>query len=199
MSTGANKNPQSNDPSRQQMMRVLIPAGAIAVIVILVAVLVAVFENDKPGDGKDGKGKGNGGWPPPTGGTDISKMTDGSDPVAEDKELEEKDPLYPGLKYRDLKEGDRAEVRPGQTVRAYYTGWLTSGKVFDSSRKRGESIEFSLNGVIAGWKYGIPGMRVGGIRKLYIPSELGYGPRGAGGDIPPNATLIFEVEIIDAK
>jgi hypothetical protein len=192
--------PKPGEPSREQMMRVLIPAGAIALIVLLVAVLVAGFDGDKKGDGKDGKGKGNGpgGYPPPTGGTDVSKMTDGTDPVAEDKELKELDPKYPGLKYRDLKVGDGAEVRPGATVKAYYTGWLTTGKVFDSARQRAEPAPFSLNEVIQGWTHGIPGMKVGGIRKLYIPFELAYGARGRQG-IPPKADLIFEVEIIDVR
>ena len=197
MSADPKKNP--NEPSREQIMRVLIPAGAIVVIIILVAVLVAVFDNKPSGDAKNGKDKGPGGYPPPFGGTDVSKMTDGSDPVGPDANLKEFDATaLPGLKYRDLKEGDGPVVRRGAKVTAYYTGWLTNGTVFDSSRKRGEPIPFSLNGVIKGWTEGIPGMKVGGIRKLYIPAELAYGSRGQG-SIPPNSTLIFEVEIIDAK
>jgi hypothetical protein len=188
--------PPTGEPSRQQMMRVLIPAGAIAVIVLLVAVLVASFDSGKPDDGK-GKGNTKGGYPPPTGGTDVSKMSDGSDPVAEDAGLKEVDPKYPGLKYRDLKEGDGDVIKPGQKVRAYYTGWLTNGNVFDSSRKRGEATPFGLDGVIKGWTEGIPGMKVGVIRKLYIPGALAY-PEGRPG-IPPGATLIFEVEIVDTK
>src|SRR5829696_2463218 len=103
MAADPKNTPKPGEPSRQQMMRVLIPAGAIAVIVILVAVLVAAFDGNKPGDGKD-KGKGAGGYPAPTGGTDVSKMSDGSDPVAEDAGLKDVDAKkYPGLKYRDLK------------------------------------------------------------------------------------------------
>jgi hypothetical protein len=200
MSSGPNKNPQSNEPSREQMMRVLIPAGAVAVIVILAAVLVAAFDNSKPGDNKGGKNAPvPGKYPPPTGGTDISKMTDGSSPTAPDDGLKEVDQSLPGLKYRDLKVGDGPEVHRGAKVTAYYTGWLTNGTFFDSSRKRGEPIEFGLDGVIKGWAEGLPGMKVGGIRKLVIPSELGYGARGAGRDIPPHATLIFEVEIVDVR
>jgi FKBP-type peptidyl-prolyl cis-trans isomerase len=83
-------------------------------------------------------------------------------------------------------------------VKAHYSGWLTNGTVFDSSRKRGEPSDFSLNAVVAGWQKGIPGMKVGGIRKLVIPPEMGYGSRGQRG-IPANATLIFEVELIEIK
>ncbi|HSQ54408.1 MAG TPA: FKBP-type peptidyl-prolyl cis-trans isomerase [Gemmata sp.] len=199
MASDPKKTSQPNEPSREQMMRVLIPAGTIAVIVILAAVLVAVFDKNPPGSGReaDDKGKLTDTDPPPTGGTDVSKMTDGSDPTAEDKGLENLGSS--GLKYRDLKIGDGPEVRRGATVKAYYTGWLINGHVFDSSRKRGTPEKFSLNEVVAGWKEGLPGMRVGGIRKLFIPPELGYGSRGAGRDIPPNATLIFEVEIVSTQ
>jgi FKBP-type peptidyl-prolyl cis-trans isomerase len=104
-----------------------------------------------------------------------------------------------GLEVWDAKVGEGAEVKPGATVTVHYTGWLTNGKQFDSSVARGETISFSLNQVIQGWQVGIPGMKPGGVRRLKIPSEMGYGARGAGRDIPPNATLIFEVELISAK
>ena len=80
----------------------------------------------------------------------------------------------------------------------HYTGWLTDGRKFDSSKDRGDPFDFPLGGrrVIAGWDEGVQGMKVGGTRKLIIPSDLGYGARGAGGVIPPNATLLFEVELL---
>ena len=96
-------------------------------------------------------------------------------------------------------EGDTAET--GRTVSVHYTGWLEDGSKFDSSKDRNEPFEFPLGRgyVIPGWDQGVAGMKVGGSRKLTIPSHLGYGERGAGGVVPPNATLIFEVELLAVK
>jgi FKBP-type peptidyl-prolyl cis-trans isomerase len=107
--------------------------------------------------------------------------------------------LPSGLEIWDSKEGNGDAVKPGGTVTVHYTGWLTNGKQFDSSVARGQPITFPLSRVIQGWQEGIPGMKPGGVRRLKIPANLGYGAAGAGGDIPPNATLIFEVELISAK
>jgi len=104
-----------------------------------------------------------------------------------------------GLEIWDVKEGKGDPVKPGGRVKVHYTGWLTDGKVFDSSVTRGEPITFGLDQVIKGWQEGIPGMKPGGVRRLKIPSDLGYGARGAGGAIPPNATLVFEVELLEVK
>jgi len=100
-----------------------------------------------------------------------------------------------GLEVWDVKEGQGEAVKPGGTVTVHYTGWLTDGKQFDSS-VGSKPITFPLRGVIRGWQEGIPGMKPGGVRRLKIPAELGYGRQGAGSDIPPNATLVFEVELI---
>ncbi|HVM93131.1 MAG TPA: FKBP-type peptidyl-prolyl cis-trans isomerase [Terriglobales bacterium] len=105
-----------------------------------------------------------------------------------------------GLEYWDIKVGTGAVAQAGHKVKVHYTGWLTNGKKFDSSVDRGQPFEFMLGGgqVIKGWDEGVAGMKVGGKRQLRIPSDLAYGQRGAGnGLIPPNATLIFDVELID--
>ena len=108
-----------------------------------------------------------------------------------------------GLQYEDTTVGEGAEAKKGQSVTVHYTGWLyndgVKGAKFDSSKDRGDAFKFYLGAgqVIQGWDQGVPGMRVGGTRVLVIPPELGYGERGAGGVIPPNATLMFEVELLD--
>jgi FKBP-type peptidyl-prolyl cis-trans isomerase len=106
-----------------------------------------------------------------------------------------------GLEYVETLAGTGAQAAAGKTVSVHYTGKLTNGKVFDSSITRGQPIEFKLGTgrVIKGWDEGIALMKVGGKATLTIPPELGYGERGAGGAIPPNATLIFDVELVSMK
>lgn len=106
-----------------------------------------------------------------------------------------------GLRYVDVKQGEGEEAGAGRTATVHYTGWLPTGKKFDSSRDRGEPFSFTVGAqqVIAGWDEGVAGMRVGGRRKLVIPPELGYGASGAPPDIPPNSILVFDVELLDVK
>jgi FKBP-type peptidyl-prolyl cis-trans isomerase FkpA len=107
-----------------------------------------------------------------------------------------------GLKIEDVTEGSGATATAGDRVSVHYTGWLyengAAGRKFDSSRDRGDPFEFALGAghVIRGWDEGVQGMKVGGVRRLIIPPDLGYGARGAGGVIPPSATLLFEVELL---
>lgn len=106
-----------------------------------------------------------------------------------------------GLKYTDVAVGDGALAKAGDKVQVHYTGTLENGKKFDSSRDRGIPFAFQVGvgQVIKGWDEGIAGMKVGGQRKLVIPANLGYGASGAAGVIPPNATLLFDVELIGIK
>lgn len=109
--------------------------------------------------------------------------------------------MQAGLAIDDIKVGTGAEARAGSSVTVHYVGTLTDGSKFDSSRDRGQGFKFKLGAgqVIKGWDQGVAGMRVGGVRKLTIPPELGYGARGFPPVIPPNSTLVFEVELLDVR
>jgi FKBP-type peptidyl-prolyl cis-trans isomerase FkpA len=106
-----------------------------------------------------------------------------------------------GLRYQDVAVGSGTTATAGKTVSVHYTGWLPNGEKFDSSRDRNQPFGFTLGAgqVIAGWDEGVAGMKVGGRRKLVIPPDLGYGTAGAPPDIPPGATLVFDVELLDVK
>jgi FKBP-type peptidyl-prolyl cis-trans isomerase len=106
-----------------------------------------------------------------------------------------------GLRYQDVSVGSGTQATAGKTVSVHYTGWLPNGEKFDSSRDRNQPFGFTLGAgqVIAGWDEGVAGMKVGGRRKLVIPPDLGYGTAGAPPDIPPGATLVFDVELLDVR
>jgi peptidylprolyl isomerase len=185
---------------RQKLMTVLVPAGGAAVVIILVAVILTLSDSPShPSDKNKAKGGGGGGGSSSLTDGAGKPMSDGSNGGTEDPGLKD---IGGGLKIRDLREGTGPEVKPGATATFHYTGWLVNGQQFDSSKTRGP-FTTSLDpnaprGVIRGWQKGIPGMKVGGIRKLVIPSDLAYGPGGQG-EIPPNATLVFEVEVLEIK
>ena len=185
---------------RNKMLQVLVPAAAAAGVVLLVGVLIGMSDwSGPPASGKDaGKGKGAA-----AAGGDDAGMTDALPPL---DAAEWKD-APGGMKQWDVKEGDGDPCPRGAAVTIHYTGWTKDGKVFDSSRKAlatrpgvtGEPATFPLGNLIKGWQEGIPGMKPGGVRRLKIPAELGYGKAGAGRDIPPRADLVFEVKLLAAK
>jgi FKBP-type peptidyl-prolyl cis-trans isomerase len=122
--------------------------------------------------------------------------------AAMEKPAEGKEVVTPsGLKYTDIKVGEGEEAKPGQAVTVHYTGRLTDGTKFDSSLDRKQPFSFKLGAgqVIQGWDQGVAGMKVGGKRKLTIPPGLGYGSQSVGGVIPPNSTLVFDVELLGVK
>ena len=120
-------------------------------------------------------------------------MSDGSNGSVDDPDLKE---LVPGVQYRDLKVGEGEPAPKNTTVKMLYSGWLPDGLVFDSSKDK--PVTFELKGLIKGWQEGIPGMKPGGIRRLKIPADLAYGEKGRPG-IPGGATLVFEIELFEAK
>lgn len=190
-------------------MPVVVPAAFVAVLVGLVVVMASINEPPPPKD-KATAGKSNLGEPLSTAGTpvvpararrspiptDLSRLSDGTAPGADDPNLKD---LGDGLKYRDLKDGDGEACPAGATPIMDYIGWLpATGAVFDSSFRGGKPpLDMSLDELIKGWQRGVPGMKVGGVRKLVIPGHLAY-PEGRPG-IPPGATLVFEIELLGIK
>jgi peptidylprolyl isomerase len=188
-------------------MKRLLPALGAAAVLLAAA---AGCENHPPAE--------TGGNPPPTATTASTPAAATTAPAANDNKMQagpskmsgaapakgkpgKEVTTASGLKYEDLKVGTGASPKTGDTVIVHYTGTLTDGTKFDSSRDRGTPFDFVIGtgGVIKGWDEGVMSMKVGGRRKLTIPPDLGYGDRGAGGVIPPGATLIFDVELLDIK
>lgn len=172
MAAESKKNqPGSLDTDRAKMKRMLLIAGGVAVVIILVTVIASLSVGS------------------------AIKMSDGSDGSPDDPKLVE---VSNGVKIREIKEGGGEACPPGAIVTVKYTGWLTNGNVFDTSANHGGSVQLDLAGsVIAGWKHGVPGMKVGGIRKIVVAPGQGYGDQGAPPKIPPGSTLVFEVELLD--
>jgi hypothetical protein len=182
---------------REQLLKVMVPVGGFALLLVVVGAIIALANGGPPPSSK----------PADTGGAEFLKMEEvGTVPLdsALTKELPPLDapewkpfPNEPGMKVWDVKEGtEDYAAQNGGRVKVHYIGWRTDGYSFDSSLKHGGPYECSLGAMIRGWQSGIPGMKVGGIRRLYIPARLGYGSQDKGRDIPPNSDLVFEVQLV---
>jgi hypothetical protein len=179
-------NPAPAPDDKKKALQILVPAAAVAAVVVLIGLMVSI--GNTPAPTNPGKGK-PGETPVASSGATMAGQFNFPLDGPEWKDIGD------GLKIWDVKEGSGEPCPAQANVKVHYAGFLTSGKKFDSSLDRGQPIDFGLDGVIAGWTKGIPGMKVGGIRRLSIPSALGYGARGTGG-IPANSDLVFEVEML---
>lgn len=179
---------------RKKMLQVLLPAGAAAGMVLLIGVLLAIGES--PTDPSKGSSSSSA----------VVANTDGMSDTLPPIDAPEWKPGPGNMKVWDVKEGEGAGCLPNASVKMHYTGWTLDGKVFDSSVKGvgprpvdGNPASFQLGSLIKGWQEGIPGMKPGGIRRLYIPYAWAYGVEGRPPAIPPKADLVFEVKLIDSK
>jgi FKBP-type peptidyl-prolyl cis-trans isomerase len=179
----------------KQIQKILIPATAIAAVILMVAVILGAFNTGSTPD--SGSGTGKPGKVTPKGlipaGADTSADGMSNDkPPADGADWRE---MPGGLKVWDVKEGAGEPIGRGQTVAMHYTGWLLDGTLFETSRNT-QPLEHPLGRLVKGWQEGIPGMKVGGIRRLYIPWQMAYGEGGSPPKIPPKADLIFEVKLL---
>lgn len=196
----------TDQPNKEQMKQMLVPAAAVAVVILLVGLLLYFRNNPDttaPGNGKSPNARDI----PGQAGTAAPVDTEGLSPDKPPEGGPEWKDVGGGLKVWDVKEGTGAPAQAGGTVTIHYTGWTLAGKMFDSSvydpvtlePKKGDAVTFSLDRLIQGWQKGIPGQKPGGIRRLYIPWPMAYGEAGSGKSIPPRADLIFEIKLFDAK
>ncbi len=162
--------------------------SVLAALIILALAFAACGgdDNETPTDGAN--------TPAATEGTATMSDQEGPPPVSAEPTV-----TASGLQIIDVEVGTGAEAVAGATVTVHYTGWLEDGTVFDSSVERGQPVTFPLTGLIQGWQEGIPGMKVGGTRRLIIPPELAYGENGSPPTIPGNAVLTFDIELLDVQ
>lgn len=186
--------PAPPNPDAQKLKNILIPAAAVAALIVLAGLIYGLKTAEEPA------GPGT----PPSDPRDPASIFNapGGDTSDMSKTLPPLDdpnwkPLVDGIKVWDVKEGSGPEVKPGAHVVCHYSGWLTTGKSFDSSVGKAP-LNMALTDLVKGWQLGIPGMKPGGIRRLYIPYPLAYGERGRGG-IPPKADLVFEMKMISSR
>lgn len=185
---------------KQQMQKILIPAAAIAGVILLVGLIIATGNSDGGGDGKKAPEPKA---PPgaktfgsvPMDATGMSATDPSGLPPSAAPEWKE---IGNGVKIWDVKVGeDDGVCEAADTPIMHYIGWRANdGFVFDNSVKRNEPLNLPLSRLVQGWQKGVPGMKPGGIRRLFVPSALGYGPGGQGRDIPPNTDLVFEMKLL---
>ncbi len=184
-----------NAVNQSTLKQVALPAAAAAVVVLLIGVLVALSDWNT----KETKGPAaTGGGPPAAAGRSDDQTAAGMSadlPPLDGPEWKE---IGDGVKAWDVAEGTGEGCPAGANVTIHYVGWLTSGSKFDSSVDRGKPADFPLGELVKGWQVGIPGMKAGGIRRLLIPPELGYGATGRP-KIPANSTLVFEIKMLGFK
>ena len=168
---------------KKKALQILGPAVAVAAVVVLIGLVVSIGNSSGPSTAK-----GKPGDPSNPSAASMAGQFNFPPDSPEWKDIGD------GLKIWDVKEGAGDHCPTGADVSMYYVGWLTNGTRFDGNFDKGSPLQISLNQVVDGWKRGIPGMKVGGIRRLYIPSVLGYGSRDSG-KIPGNSDLVFEVEM----
>ena len=172
---------------KKTMLQVLLPAAAAAAVVLLVGALIALDTAPKPPEPVKGGGPAAPAVTPDVSGTTLTL------PKVDAAEWK---PAAGGMKVWDFVEGAGDPCPAGATVTIHYTGWTQDGGIFDSSVQRNEPATFPLGNLIKGWQEGIPGMKPGGVRRLFIPSAWAYGTRGSPPKIPANADLVFEVKLI---
>lgn len=176
----------------KQTQNILVPAIAIAALIAVAGLILYVGNPEVKPAAKAAKP----GEPVATGIPSTAEGMSSSVPPVDSPEWKLADQ---GLKIWDIKEGEGEPCKSMANVVIHYTGWLTDGTKFDSSVDRGEPADFSLRSLIPAWQIGIPGMKPGGIRRLLVPSAIGYGDRGSPPKIPGGATLVFEVKLISSK
>lgn len=185
---------------RKAMLQWLIPASMAGILIVLLGVLVSISDYKEPGAPTTGL---NINVSAPTTSAPVSGDASGmASPDTQGLPPVDAADWKPGpgeMKVWDVQEGEGTPAAPGSTVTIHYIGWLLNGKVFDSSVTRGDAATFPLGNLIKGWQEGIPGMKPGGIRRLYIPYDWAYGESGRPGSIPPRSDLIFEVKLLGSQ
>lgn len=190
----------SDRPNKEQMMKIVVPALAISAVLVLVGLLIGL-QGDKEVEPKEEiKPGGQVLRVPALAGGDDTGMSDFA-PSTDASEWKE---IGNGLKIWDVTEGEGEPCPPGARISIHYAGWLVSGRLFDSSRSKlkagpGSPAKFALGDLVAGWQKGIPGMKKGGVRRLFVPYQMGYGEEGSGSNIPPRSNLLFEIKLFDWK